>query len=77
MLVKDLKKKLLAGMHDMLTSGMKVQTIRAWGWYIRLLGSHALKNRHLINDMLKIPEKTFSDHDSQVQIASQVLIKSS
>ncbi|XP_004288782.1 PREDICTED: uncharacterized protein LOC101314796 [Fragaria vesca subsp. vesca] len=71
-LVKDLKKKLLARMHDMLTSGMKVQTIQAWGWYIRLLGSHALKNRHLINDMLKIPEKTFSDHDSQVQIASQV-----
>ncbi|XP_061995604.1 uncharacterized protein LOC133713583 isoform X3 [Rosa rugosa] len=33
---------------------------------------HALKNRHLINDMLKIPKKTFSDNDSQVQIASQV-----
>ncbi|XP_061991609.1 uncharacterized protein LOC133709758 isoform X2 [Rosa rugosa] len=71
-LVRDLKTKLLTMMHDMLTNGMKVQTIQAWGWYIRLLGSHALKNRHLINDMLKIPEKTFSDHDSQVQIASQV-----
>ena len=61
-------------MHDMLTNGMKVQTIQAWGWFIRLLGSHALKNRHLINDMLKIPEKTFSDHDSQVRIATQVFI---
>ncbi|KAK9921701.1 hypothetical protein M0R45_030202 [Rubus argutus] len=66
------EEKLLTGMHDMLTNGMKVQTIQAWGWFIRLLGSHALKNRHLINDMLKIPEKTFSDHDSQVQIATQV-----
>ena len=58
----------------MLTNGMKVQTIQAWGWFIRLLGSHALKNRQLINQMLKIPEQTFSDHDSQVQIASQVSI---
>lgn len=56
----------------MLTNGMKVQTIQAWGWFIRLLGSHALKNGQLINQMLKIPEQTFSDHDSQVQIASQV-----
>ncbi|KAM0976391.1 hypothetical protein FF1_019372 [Malus domestica] len=70
--VKDLKPRLLTGMHHVLTNGMKVQTIQAWGWFIRLLGSHALKNRQLINQMLKIPEQTFSDHDSQVQIASQV-----
>ncbi|PQM40985.1 hypothetical protein Pyn_24569 [Prunus yedoensis var. nudiflora] len=71
-LVKDLKPKLLTGMHHMLNNGMKVLTIQAWGWFIRLLGPHALKNRHLINEMLKIPQHTFSDHDSQVQIASQV-----
>ncbi|KAM1817381.1 hypothetical protein ACFX1X_001691 [Malus domestica] len=47
--VKDLKPRLLTGMHHMLTNGMK-----------------------LINQMLKIPEQTFSDHDSQIQIASQV-----
>ncbi|KAM1162690.1 hypothetical protein ACFX13_001728 [Malus domestica] len=70
--VKDLKPRLLTGMHHMLTNGMKVQTIQAWGWFICLLGSHALKNRQLINQMLKIPEQTFSDHDSQIQIASQV-----
>ncbi|KAM1013453.1 hypothetical protein FF1_043386 [Malus domestica] len=70
--VQDLKPRLLTGMHHMLTNGMKVQTIQAWGLFIRLLGSHALKNRQLINQMLKIPEQTFSDHDSQVQIASQV-----
>lgn len=58
----------------MLNNGMKVHTIQAWGWFIRLLGPHALKNRHLINEMLKIPQHTFSDHDSQVQIASQVLL---
>lgn len=53
---------------------MKVQTIHAWGWFIRLLGSHAMKNRSLINEMLKIPEHTFSDLNPQVQIASQVLL---
>ncbi|KAM2521246.1 hypothetical protein ACFX1W_001643 [Malus domestica] len=71
--VKDLKPRLLTGMHHMLTNGMKVQTIQAWGWFICLLGSHALKNRQLINQMLKIPEQTFSDHDSQIQIASQLV----
>ncbi|KAG8652032.1 hypothetical protein MANES_06G047100v8 [Manihot esculenta] len=71
-LVKDMKLKLLAGMKDLLNQGMKVQTLQAWGWFIRLLGSQALKNRHLVNDMLKIPEQTFSDHSPQVQIASQV-----
>ncbi|XP_025015352.2 uncharacterized protein LOC8272219 [Ricinus communis] len=71
-LVKDMKWKLLTEMKDLLNQGMKVQTLQAWRWFISLLGSHALKNRHLINDMLKIPEQTFSDHSSQVQIASQV-----
>lgn len=68
-----MKLKLLAGMKDLLNQGMKVQTLQAWGWFIRLLGSQALKNRHLVNDMLKIPEQTFSDHSPQVQIASQVM----
>lgn len=69
-----MKQRLLTKMKDMLCHGMKVKAIIAWGWFIRLLGSHALKNRHLVNDMLKIPEHTFSDHDPQVQIASQVLL---
>lgn len=73
-LVKDMKQKLLNGMKDMLSHGMKVKAIIAWGWFIRLLGSQALKNRHLVNDMLKIPEHTFADHDPQVQIASQVFL---
>lgn len=64
--------KLLPGMKEMLNLGMKVQTMQAWGWFIRLLGSHAMKKRHLVNEMLKIPELTFSDHDPQVQISSQV-----
>ncbi|RVW74107.1 hypothetical protein CK203_052198 [Vitis vinifera] len=71
-LVIDMTQKLLPGMKEMLNLGMKVQTMQAWGWFIRLLGSHAMKKRHLVNEMLKIPELTFSDHDPQVQIASQV-----
>ncbi|XP_054821010.1 uncharacterized protein LOC129319925 isoform X2 [Prosopis cineraria] len=71
-IVKDLKKKLLTGMKDLLDQGMKIQVIRAWGWFVRMLGSHALKNRHLVNEMLKIPESTFTDLDYQVQIATQV-----
>ncbi|WJZ98163.1 hypothetical protein VitviT2T_016711 [Vitis vinifera] len=71
-LVIDMTQKLLPGMKEMLNLGMKVQTMQAWGWFIRLLGSHAMKKRHLVNEMLKIPELTFSDHDPQVQISSQV-----
>lgn len=72
-LVKDMKESLLNGMDKLLNLGMKVPTIAAWGWFIRILGSHSMKNRNLVNKMLKIPERTFSDHDPQVQIASQVL----
>ncbi|KAM6580085.1 hypothetical protein CsatA_003859 [Cannabis sativa] len=71
-LVKDMKQTLLTRMKDLLNHGSKVQTIRAWGWFIQLLGAYALKNRNLINDMLKIPELTFLDQDPQLQIASQV-----
>lgn len=68
-----MKESLLSGMDKLLNLGMKVQAIAAWGWFIRILGSHSMKNRNLVNKMLKIPERTFSDNDPQVQIASQVL----
>ncbi|KAK2992149.1 hypothetical protein RJ640_017071 [Escallonia rubra] len=68
----DIKKKLLPAMKELLKDGMKIQTLQAWGWFIRLLGPCAMKNRHLVNEMLKIPEQTFSDVNPQVQIASQV-----
>ncbi|KAL5697888.1 hypothetical protein ACHQM5_028992 [Ranunculus cassubicifolius] len=72
-IVADLKKKLLSEMKEVIQDReRKVNTIQAWGWYIRLLGPFALKNRQLVNEMLKIPEQTFSDSDPQVQIASQV-----
>lgn len=67
-----MKQTLLTRMKILLNHGMKIQTIRAWGLFIQLLGSYALKNSKLINDMLKIPEHTFADHDPQLQIASQV-----
>ncbi|KAL8136082.1 uncharacterized protein LOC141713639 [Apium graveolens] len=68
----DMKRKLLPTMKELLSQGLKIQTLQAWGWFIRLIGPYAIKNGHLINDMLKIPEQTFSDLDPQVQIASQV-----
>lgn len=71
-LSQDMKKNLCSRMKELLNQGMKIQAIQAWGWFIRFLGSHAVRHRHLINEMLKIPERTFSDHDAQVQVASQV-----
>ncbi|KAJ6802682.1 uncharacterized protein M6B38_191030 [Iris pallida] len=69
----DLEKKLLPCMlHMLLDHQQKVHMIRAWGSYVFLLDSSLLKNRHLINEMLKIPEKTFTDPCPQVQIASLV-----
>lgn len=70
--MKDMKESLLIGLDKLLNLGMKVQAIAAWGWFIRILGSHSMRNRNLVNNMLKIPERTFSDHNPQVQIASQV-----
>ncbi|XP_020530534.1 uncharacterized protein LOC18446340 isoform X1 [Amborella trichopoda] len=69
----DIKHRFLSDMEKMLQLPLcKVHVIQAWGWLIRLLGSHVLRKRHLLNEMLKIPEKTFSCPDPQVQIASQV-----
>lgn len=71
-----MKQKLLSGMKDLINQGMKVQSIQAWGWFIQLLGSHAMKKkRHLINDMLNVIELTFPDHNPQVQIACLVVLK--
>ena len=69
-----MKKILLPAMKELLNQGMKIQTLQAWGWFIRLIGLYALKNRSLVNEMLKIPQQTFSDIDPQVQIATQVFL---
>ena len=69
-----MKQILLTKMKELLNQGMKVQAIHALGWFIRLLRSYAMKNRQLTNEMLKIPENTFSDLDPQVQIVSQVVL---
>ncbi|KAH7688523.1 telomere-associated protein RIF1 protein [Dioscorea alata] len=50
----------------------KILTIRAWGWYVSLLGYDAMNKRKLINSLLKVPEMTFSCQDPQIQIASLV-----
>ncbi|KAJ0724314.1 putative telomere-associated protein Rif1 [Helianthus annuus] len=69
--IVDVKRKLLPAMEELLKQGMKIQAMQAWGWYTRLIGSYAIKNRHVINQLLKIPEQTFPDGDPQVKIASQ------
>ncbi|KAK9098660.1 hypothetical protein Syun_025705 [Stephania yunnanensis] len=67
----DLKKKLLPEMKDMLQNPRrKFHAIQAWGWFLCLLGSHALKKKHLINEMLKTLEHAFSDSDSKMQLMS-------
>ncbi|XP_057768027.1 uncharacterized protein LOC130988248 [Salvia miltiorrhiza] len=71
-LAVDMKKKLLGSMKELLGKGMKIHCLQAWRWFIRLLGPYALKNKHLVNEMLEILKLTFSDFDSQVQIASLV-----
>ncbi|PIN01230.1 hypothetical protein CDL12_26267 [Handroanthus impetiginosus] len=71
-LAVDMKKKLLFGIKDLSDQGMKIQSLQAWRWFIRLLGPYAIKNKHLVNEMLKIMEEKFSDFDSQVQIAALV-----
>ncbi|XP_010687920.2 uncharacterized protein LOC104901980 isoform X1 [Beta vulgaris subsp. vulgaris] len=71
-IAQDMKLRLLPGMEEMVKHGKKVQALQAWGWFIRILGHYSLKSRHLVNELLKIPEQTFSDLDPQVQIATQV-----
>ncbi|XP_042447618.1 uncharacterized protein LOC122032392 isoform X1 [Zingiber officinale] len=74
--MSDVKRKLLPTMMDMMEvtqdQRQKIAIIQTWGWYISLLGSDALKDRHLVNKMLKIPEQTFVDPDIQVQMATLV-----
>ena len=74
-IVIDMKGKFLPGMKELLNHGLKIQAVQAWEWFIRLLGPYGVKNRHLVNEMLKIPEQTFSDADPQVQIASLVFLQ--
>ncbi|KAI3714852.1 hypothetical protein L6452_21812 [Arctium lappa] len=70
--ILDVKRKLLSALERLLNQGMKIQAMQAWGWFTRLIGPYAMKNRHLINQLLKIPEQTFLDSDPQVKIASQI-----
>ncbi|XP_071691574.1 dynamin-like protein ARC5 [Rutidosis leptorrhynchoides] len=51
---------------------MKIKVIHAWGWFTRLIRPYAMKNRHLTNQLLKIPEQTFTNGDPQVKIVSPI-----
>ncbi|KAF3659589.1 hypothetical protein T459_19097 [Capsicum annuum] len=69
-LVIDLKKTLIFMMEDLLNQGLKIQTLQVWKWFMRLLGPYGMKNKHLVNKLLNIPEQTFTDLDPQIQNAS-------
>lgn len=69
-----MKQRLLIQMKEMLNEGLKIQVLQAWGWFIRFWGSHAKENRSLVNEVLKVPEMTFTDIDTQVQISTQVIV---
>uniref|UniRef100_J3MBQ2 Telomere-associated protein Rif1 N-terminal domain-containing protein n=1 Tax=Oryza brachyantha TaxID=4533 RepID=J3MBQ2_ORYBR len=69
----DLEHSLLSRMLNMLNDPVKkVQAVKSWGWYISLLGLHAVDNRPLLNKILKVPEQMFIDPDTQVQISTVV-----
>ncbi|CAI9100851.1 OLC1v1038036C1 [Oldenlandia corymbosa var. corymbosa] len=69
-LLLDMKNNLISSMLELFNTGMKIQPIKAWGWFIHLLGPNAMKSKHLSNEMLKIAEQAFADIDPQVQIAA-------
>ncbi|XP_016448044.2 uncharacterized protein LOC107773110 [Nicotiana tabacum] len=68
----ELKKTLLLTMEELLNQGLKIQTLLAWGWFMRLLGPYGMKYKHLVNKLLKITEQTFPDLDPQIQSASLI-----
>lgn len=59
-------------MMDMTDYRQQIVTVQGWGWYISLLGSDALDDRHFVNKMLKVPERTFVHFDPQIQVATLV-----
>ncbi|KAI5078218.1 hypothetical protein GOP47_0005889 [Adiantum capillus-veneris] len=69
----DINETLLPKLEKMIKSKTSVlPAVRAWGWYIRLLGSLAGERRNLVNQMLKIVEVTFTSQDALVRNASLV-----
>uniref|UniRef100_A0A7N0U100 Telomere-associated protein Rif1 N-terminal domain-containing protein n=1 Tax=Kalanchoe fedtschenkoi TaxID=63787 RepID=A0A7N0U100_KALFE len=70
--ILDVKKKLLPGLKELQGKGLILQAVQAWGWFISLIGPHAIENRRLLNEMLRFLEQTFSDHNPQVKIASLI-----
>ncbi|KAM0878028.1 hypothetical protein ACQ4PT_035117 [Festuca glaucescens] len=70
----DLEQKLLSSMINMLNDpSKKIQAVKAWGWFVSLLGASAVSTRPLLNKILKVPEQLFTDPDPQVQITTMVM----
>eukprot|EP00250_Pteridium_aquilinum_P008834 c18246_g1_i2 orf=198-5660(-) len=70
----DINEILLPKMEKMIKSkALVLPTVRAWGWFVRLLGGLAGENRSLVNQLLKIVELTFTNQDTSVRHASLVV----
>ncbi|MCO5560158.1 hypothetical protein L7F22_013765 [Adiantum nelumboides] len=70
----DISETFLPKMEKMIKSKASVlPAVRAWGWFVRLLGSLAGEKRTLVNQMLKIVEVTFTSQDASIRTASLVV----
>lgn len=73
----DLNQTLHTKLMDMIQDNAQIlMAIQAWKWYIRMLGPGSIKKRNIINKMLKVLEKTFSDPNHQVRTATLVIFGS-
>lgn len=73
MVAVDIKETLLPKMERMVKSkALVLPTVRAWCWFVRLLGGVAGENRSLVNQLLKIVELTFTSQETSVRNASLV-----
>jgi hypothetical protein len=71
--VTDISETLLPKMEKMVkTRTLMLNTIRAWGWLVKLLGGLAGQHKSLLNQLLKILEITFVSNDEFVKLASLV-----
>ena len=71
MLFEDVRAVYLEKMDALLKEGHVVAVVRAWGYFVALLGSYLFKS-NLLNTLLKIPEKTFTHSTPAVRTVSFV-----
>ncbi|KAH7426932.1 hypothetical protein KP509_10G022500 [Ceratopteris richardii] len=69
----DVEKVLLPKLEKMVKfKSLILPAVRAWSWFVKLLGGLAGEKRTLINRMLKIVEFTFTNQDASIRRASLI-----